>query len=336
MGETGEIAIRRARPDDEDEIVALLVDVMRRSPQEPNREFYRWKHQQNPFGESPAWVAEMDGRIVAFRTLMRWEFRQPGCREAGSGRPLRAVRAVDTVTHSACRGRGIFRQLTMTAVEELRDEGVDFVFNTPNDSSMPGYLSMGWAVVGRMPARLQGPRITRFARVARARTAAKIWSEPVDVGVPVGALPLATLLEEELTEELVGRGGAAPDGFALATARSDSFLRWRYGFEPLRYRGWPTADGRAAVMFRVRMRGAARELALLDVIGRTASVRGSDIRALVREARCDHGLSVGPVGASRGLPAGAVGPVLTARELSRTPPATVAQWRLSLGDVELF
>ncbi|HEX5532281.1 MAG TPA: GNAT family N-acetyltransferase [Actinomycetales bacterium] len=336
MGENREITVRRARADDEDEIVSLLVDVMRRNPQEPNREFYRWKHQQNPFGQSPSWVAEMDGRIVAFRTLMRWEFQQHGGREPGSARPLRAVRAVDTVTHAACRGRGIFRQLTMTAVQELRDEGVDFVFNTPNDASMPGYLSMGWSVVGRMPARLQGPRITRLARLAGARTAAKIWSEPVDVGVPVDALPLPALLEEELEEQPAEGAEAEPDASTLATVRNVSFLRWRYGFEPLRYRGWPTADGRAAVVFRVRMRGAARELALLDVVGRRASVRGSDVRALVRKAGCDHGLSVGPVGVSRGLPAGAVGPVLTARDLSRTPPAAVGQWRLSLGDVELF
>ncbi|HEX5511705.1 MAG TPA: GNAT family N-acetyltransferase [Actinomycetales bacterium] len=336
MGENGEITIRRALPGDEDEIVALLVDVMRRDPREPNREFYRWKHQQNPFGESPSWVAEMDGRIVAFRTLMRWEFQRHGADGSPSSSPLRAVRAVDTVTHAACRGRGIFRQLTLTAVQELRDEGVDFVFNTPNDSSMPGYLSMGWSVVGRMPARVQAPRISRLPRLARARTAAKIWSEPVDVGTPVADLPLTALLEEEVAERRGTRSASSPGASALATVRSEPFMRWRYGFEPLMYRGWPSADGRAAVIFRVRMRGAARELALLDVIGRRASVRGSDVRALVRQAGCDHGLSIGAVGASRGLPAKPVGPVLTARQVSRTPPEAVGQWRLSLGDVELF
>lgn len=318
----GDISVRRARESDEDAVVDLLVDVMGRRRQDPNREFYRWKHQENPFGPSPSWVAEMDGRIVAFRTLMRWEF----CR---SGAVLRAVRAVDTVTHPDCRGKGIFRTLTMTAVEELRDEGVDFVFNTPNDASMPGYLSMGWAVVGRLPARVQSPRLGGLPRLLKSRTAAEIWSEPVGLGLPVTDVPLASLLAEEETDPV-------ENDQRLRTRRDESFLRWRYGFAPLWYRCWLTPDERAAVVFRVRRRGAARELALLDVVGRGASVRRKDIAGLVRATGCDHGLSIDRTGDSRGLPAGSVGPMLTARQLAGAPPELPSGWRLVLGDVELF
>ena len=45
-------------------------------------------------------------------------------------------------------GRGVFRALTMHALDELHARGVSFVFNTPNDQSRPGYMNMGWRPVG--------------------------------------------------------------------------------------------------------------------------------------------------------------------------------------------
>src|SRR5690606_32239213 len=103
------------------------------------------KHRRNPFGASPMWVAETDEGLAAVRAMMRWELAGP------DGRVLRAVRAVDTATHADHRGRGLFRRLTLGAVESLTAEGVDLVFNTPNDQSRPGYLTMGWEVLGRVP-----------------------------------------------------------------------------------------------------------------------------------------------------------------------------------------
>jgi len=77
--------------------------------------------------------------------FLRWMFLRP------EGGVATAVRAVDTATLPAAQGRGVFTRLTTTAVDELREQGVDFVFNTPNDRSRPGYLKMGWQVVGRVP-----------------------------------------------------------------------------------------------------------------------------------------------------------------------------------------
>src|SRR4029079_3500391 len=102
----------------------------------------RWKHVDNAFGRSPMWVACDGERIAGFRAFMRWEFE-------GAGEVKRAVRTVDTATHPDYQGQGIFTKLTLAGLEELAAEGVDFVFNTPNDKSRPGYLKMGWHVLGR-------------------------------------------------------------------------------------------------------------------------------------------------------------------------------------------
>ena len=71
-------------------------------------------------------------------------------------------------------------------VEALTAEGVQFVFNTPNEQSRPGYLKMGWRVVGR-PAVAVRPRSLRSAiRMARGHVPAQRWSEPSDVGADAG------------------------------------------------------------------------------------------------------------------------------------------------------
>ena len=134
-------------------------------------EFFRWKHLENPFGRSFMLVAEADGRIVGLRAFMRWEF-------VAGDRRFRAVRAVDTATHPDHQGKGIFSRLTLEALDALRDQA-DFVFNTPNEKSLPGYLKMGWQVVGRVPIRIRVRRPIRFATRARSRCVATRGDEPI-------------------------------------------------------------------------------------------------------------------------------------------------------------
>src|SRR5687767_6957749 len=114
-------------------LMELLAASLRWVPDELFGRFFAWKHEQGPFGASPAWVALDGERLAGFRTFLRWEFNHP------DGRIRRGVRAVDTATHPDYQGRGIFRDLTLQALDHLRADGVDFVFNTPNAQSLPGY-----------------------------------------------------------------------------------------------------------------------------------------------------------------------------------------------------
>ncbi|HSK35314.1 MAG TPA: GNAT family N-acetyltransferase, partial [Actinomycetota bacterium] len=173
------VTIRPFAAGDEAAVLELLGQTLGGGPagwRPP--EFFRWKHQDNPFGRSLLLLAEADGRIVGLRAFMRWRF-------VADGRDYPAVRAVDTATHPDYQGRGIFSLLTRQALHELRADGVAFVFNTPNDRSRPGYLKMGWQLVERLPVAAT-PRSPRaLLRLARARTPADKWSAPTTAGVPV-------------------------------------------------------------------------------------------------------------------------------------------------------
>jgi GNAT superfamily N-acetyltransferase len=109
----------------------------------PIESFWRWKHIDNPFGVSPVLLAFDKDQLIGLRAFMRWQWQY-------QNKTLQAFRAVDTATHPAYRGKGIFSKLTKALVEELKaSEPSSFIYNTPNSQSKPGYLKMGWRVLGK-------------------------------------------------------------------------------------------------------------------------------------------------------------------------------------------
>jgi len=328
--------VRAATPDDDPAVLELLQASMGWVPDEQYARFFAWKHRESPFGTSPSWVALDGDRVIGFRTFMRWRFDH-------GGRPVEAVRAVDTATHPDHQGQGIFSLLTRHALDELADLGVGFVFNTPNERSRPGYLKMGWQVVHKLPVAARPRSALALVRLARARTPADKWSAPTNGGVDA----LEALADEEALARLLartGHGGTGTDNGAasgLRTQRTPEYLRWRYGFPPLHYRAVTAPGGPAdgLVIFRVRRRGAANEAALCEVL-----VPGDDagtIRHLLAEVlRCsqaDHAVLLGAARPALGfLPVPGQGPTLVWRDVVETEAAPPDDWHLTLGDIELF
>ena len=313
---TETVSMRVAEASDADSVLDLLRVSLGKGSDPVYEDFFRWKHEESPFGRSPSWVACADGRVVGFRTFMRWEFDR-------DGRTLHAVRAVDTATAPEFRGRGIFSQLTRGAVEDLRADGVDLVFNTPNEQSRPGYLKLGWQLVGRLPVLLR-PRTPLVApRILRARAAAALWSEPTTAGEPIGsAQGLAKLVTDP---------EAMPGG--LRTRRSDGYLAWRYGFAPLHYRVLQAGDG--AAIFRIRRRGAAVEAVVAEISAPSPAGRRRLVAAVLRASRADYAIRIGPPSVGE-IPVPGMGPTLTCLPISGLDVPPLSRWHLQMGDIELF
>ncbi len=224
---TDELTIRRSTPSDRDAVIGLCRASLGWVEGDPNEAFFSWKHDQNPFGASPTWVAVApDGQLAGVRGVPALGVRRAG-RRANSRHAISAVRAVDTATHPDWQGKGIFTRLTLGALDELGDDGLDVVFNTPNDQSRPGYLKMGWSEVGRVPVAVRLRSALSARRVAGARAAAEKWSEPVDVGLDAPMVLAAPTSVQRLLDSL------APARAGIATARSVEYLQWRYAFGPL-------------------------------------------------------------------------------------------------------
>jgi GNAT superfamily N-acetyltransferase len=216
----------------EERDVPEVLDLLKASLGEPpllrrTPELFGWKHFDNPFGPSIAVLAEADDRIVGLRAFMRWDLISK------DGSIVHSVRAVDTATHPDYQRRGIFRRLTEEALELAVAKDVDLVFNTPNEKSGAGYLSMGWKEVGQVGVMARpSPRLVTDRRPGPVTEPERFLAEPKP------AIPLAV-------------ADRAPRG--LRTPRTDAYLKWRFGSHPsARYFRVDSSDSRARGGRRVR------------------------------------------------------------------------------------
>jgi GNAT superfamily N-acetyltransferase len=335
-----DIGIRAYRTDDRAAVLQLLTDTMAGGPTgERTAGFFAWKHENNPFGPSLALVAEADDRIVGFRTFMRWRFVR-------HGHAVHAVRAVDTATHPDHQGRGIFRRLTLAALEAAADSDIDLVFNTPNSRSLPGYRKMGWSAVGAVPIAIRVARPVAFARGLRHRTAAARVAPLPPIDLP----PLAAVLDDRADVEALLDAADQPSD-RLRTDRDADYLHWRYAQVPgLDYRALVhRVDGRlrGLAIGRPRWRGRLVELTLSEVIVPSGD-RATARRLLSTVAACgvDHVatyLAGWPTAERVRRRAGYVnmpGQTMTLVARSVDPDVGVQtsldDWALSLGDLEVF
>ncbi|MGH7559290.1 MAG: GNAT family N-acetyltransferase [Gemmatimonadota bacterium] len=344
-----EVVIRRADAADIEPILELVRLSLGEGRIPRSLDYWAWKHEHNPFGRSPILIAEADREIIGLRAFMRWNW-------SSHGKEIRAVRAVDTATHPGWRGRGIFSRLTQALVQEMREEGIELVFNTPNAFSRPGYLKMGWSSLGRVSLWIRPRRVLRMARSLIERRPQgedrleQGTERPADGAV--GLRPLSEFIgwsERDFLDRLPRTGGR------LSTPLTPEYLRWRYVEIPaLEYwAAWSRKAGRrAAIVGRVRSHKGLRELRLCELM--VQDTRGSIgqaaglVRDMVREMRTDYAAGMAAPGTPERqallragfVPAPRLGPVLTVRPLSddreRCDPLVRSSWRLSIGDLELF
>lgn len=337
---TGTYELRTFEDADEDQVIALMSASLGVGPTgSRSKEFFRWKHIDNPFGRSHMLVAAEGDRIVGFRSFMRWGFR------AGRSE-VSAVRAVDTATHPEHQGRGIFSMLTRRALDELRSE-VDLVFNTPNEKSGPGYLKMGWRMTGVVPISVRVRRPVRFARRAR-----NFRDSTTDhgTGPQVDAPTASEVLDRGGLPELMDVSRSRRQ--RLATVRSPGYLRWRYASAPgLDYRAVVEERGGAVAgiaIFRVRPRGGLWEATLCELIAEHGDDRTfrNLLRSVAAAGRVDHitchfhkGSAQLRAARRRGFvpaPGGMKFVVNPLREALPVNPEILDSWALSLGDLEVF
>jgi GNAT superfamily N-acetyltransferase len=337
--------IRRGTVTDTDRILELVkVSLGDEVPQD--HAYWYWKHHDNPFGVSPVLLAEAAGQLVGLRVFMRWQWR-------AQNQTFHAVRAVDTATHPDWQRKGIFSKLTLKLVDEVREEGAAFVFNTPNDQSRPGYLKMGWSAVGRTDVWI---RPLRPFSVVRALVTRKLRDTSNGTVPPQHAQRFTTAdafcSGSELPALLTSRNAESPDS-RLTTPRTLDYLRWRYAAIPtFQYYALHAADvaGQAALLFRYKQNGPLLEVRICEMLVGSGPVSekiaGSLLRRLARDSGADYASAMDNANnrERRALllagfvPAPRLGPVLTVRPLGSNDTAAMqrSNWRLSIGDLELF
>jgi GNAT superfamily N-acetyltransferase len=341
------VTVRPYGPADEPHVLDLLnLTLGQGRAFERSLAFFRWKHLENPFGPSLMLLANGQ-ELLGLRAFLRWQFRV-------GDTIVPAVRAVDTATHPAYQRMGVFSKLTRASLEQATAEGVRFVFNTPNQYSLPGYLKLGWQFVGRTTVLVRPLRPLRMAAALLARGRGRAEG---GAGVPIGVRdgeadrPVDALLDAGASlDELLERDDAFLAG-GIRTARSVAYLRWRYARAPsLEYRASWVGDGRvrAAAIYRRTRRHGLDELSIAELLFDEPRWGRAVVGRALAETPVDYAVAhcAWPTPHRRVLlalgfvPVPRVGPNFTVRPLGTArlhhDPVSARNWRLSLGDLEVF
>ncbi len=106
-----------------------------------SREEFKRQFEDNIYGTSIVVVVYLDGNPVAARGLWRNDIGGQEAFQPGG-----------TCVLPICRGKGIFKEMTMQAIAKLPPTAI--IYNFPNYNSFPGYMKMGWELLYDYRARL--------------------------------------------------------------------------------------------------------------------------------------------------------------------------------------
>lgn len=307
--------IRPAKVEDPIKIIDVLKAGLGEASIKINRRFWEFKHKENPFGKSLVLVAKKDHRIAGVRAFMKWRWQI-------NQTVWQAYRAVDTATHPDFQRQGIFKKLTLAALDQIAEKSECFVFNTPNDNSRPGYLKMGWQIVGKIKA----------AVVPVFLQPALVFSQKTRFNNDFSKLDTLTRLHNEALQQ----------NGKLFTPKSPEYLQWRYQNNPMQsYNIVATPD--FYIAYYVKKHRFFKELRISELINPAHHNRKKIRQILLSEAlknRCAI-MTLADTDLFKLQLYGNFGPVLTLKDLTQNNQLwQIAQqidnWHYSLGDLELF
>lgn len=310
--------IRKANSTDSSSIINLLKASLGESMIPKSEELWNWKHVANPFGASPVLIAEDKGVICGVRVFLKWEFLQ-------GEKLIKACRAVDTAIHPDYQGKGLFKNLTLSLIEELKEEGIDLIYNTPNTQSSPGYLKMGWEKWGKLPLKMH---FNLSLGKSKNQSQSSDWSSISSIIQKIEQFKFSS---ENIQTNLI-----------------PGYIDWRYIACPL----FPyefISDGETYLLiYRIKEGKIGKELRIVDFFQlpdfahnekkqmnsrlktaqKNESVRFTSFSGLQfhPELPIDMGL----------MPVMSIGPEVTLRQVTTTDDLLQKPWAWSLGDLEVF
>lgn len=201
-------------------------------------EWLRWKYLTYKGVRNSIFLCAIDrqtDRVVGTRGFMPFFFRD------SSEQELLAFQSADTSVLEDYRGRGLFKELNQEALMIARDHGGSFVFNFPNDNSLPGYLKMGWH---------QDTALIRMVR-----------------------LPL-------LSKSDMRRWNSYASMPKLLIDKSQEYLDWRFSNNPVWQYRFTTLEGKLTVIHRRGRIGRIRVEFLIDFVPSLSRLFELDFRTV--------------------------------------------------------
>ncbi|MDT0689826.1 GNAT family N-acetyltransferase [Salegentibacter sp. F188] len=311
--------IREGTEKDIPEILKVLKASLGETSSKKTEEVWRFKHINNPFGRSLVLVAIEENKIIGVRAFMRWQWQK--------GDKIHITfRAVDTATHPEHQGKGVFKKLTLQAIELAKQEGGHFIFNTPNQLSLPGYLKMGWEKVDKLKVQIQPTFPLNWLSQKTTN---------YDTEININFQDIKNLCHSINTNK------SKIDKYF--TPKSAEYLRWRYEDNPLQ-KYEVIADSSFYMAGYVKEHKYFKELRIVEVMvgdDRTYSTIKKIISKWAKKFGATFISMANEDGFGTFFIKGNFGPVMTVRKLSLPDEEfnnllELNHFNYNLGDLELF
>jgi len=310
--------IRKSEPGDIPQIIEVLKASLGETSSKKTEEAWRYKHVGNPFGKSLVLVAVENDSIIGVRAFMRWQWQL-------GGKVFSTFRAVDTATHPEHQGKGVFKKLTLKAIEMAKEHGDDFIFNTPNAQSLPGYLKMGWGEVDKLKIRIVPANPLNWLNVKQTRN--------YKINNNSSGSQIAGLISK-YNNLKAGEN-------KLFTLKSPEYLSWRYENNPLQ-KYEVNGDEDFYLAGYIKEHKYFKELRITEHIYSNDSGLQKINRAVKEFSKKFGAHIITSSGLSSGLGfSGNYGPILTMRDVNlvsnlKQELLQLNNWSYTIGDLELF
>ena len=310
--------IRESEPGDIPQIIEVLKASLGETSSKKTEEVWRYKHEENPFGKSLVLVAVENDIIIGVRAFMRWQWQL-------GNQVFSTFRAVDTATHPEHQRKGIFKKLTLNAIGIAKEQGDDFIFNTPNAQSLPGYLKMGWAEVDKLKIRIFLTNPLYWLHI----------NQKVHYGINNSSS------DSQIAELISKHNNLKAEENKLFTFKSPKYLSWRYENNPLQ-KYEVNGDEDFYLAGYIKEHKFFKELRITEYIYSNDSGLEKISKAVKEFSEKFGAHIISSTGLSSGLGfSGNFGPVLTLRDVNldsnlKKELLQLNNWSYTIGDLELF
>lgn len=192
-------------------------------------QYFKWKNEYNPQGKSIIKIAVSDDKTIGLTCI--WKFRMNLLGEC-----ISAGQSVDAMVDKGYRKMGIFENMAVEALDDMKKEDIRLRFNFPNEAA---YL----ASIGKINIK-KVCHIPQYIKILKGREAAGMFSGNKLVKIAGGLLldiysklrNLGTRNTQRYNIREIEQFGQSFDEFwqivkndyPIAIERSAQYLNWRY------------------------------------------------------------------------------------------------------------